>query len=425
MSIRPSVFNARNGIRATPMPRDLTLQNIDVTGVGRVRGKDISTESTNYIYVSTYRDFPNPTDKVIHLKDNTVYVLTKSIDLLGCYLQGSANSVILGTTSETSSLISTGLDPSTAIIQSSKTLVLRFITITSDKIFDLDATNQGRQVIEMTGVNLSGSVNIGTIKSYENVICFNGAILNASGLVFDGTIGTLAFDTYFMQGTSDSTLVTLPSTLTLTRRMRINNCTIIATSGQTGLVTSPSVSNEGLIASEVNFTGGGTYISGSEVPPTSNKWVLRLCNGIKNSSQIGIMRMSDNTTATVINTSDTFTKINGITTPTADIQKFSHTNNRLTYVGAFVKTFIITVVATVVSGNNNVIKFGVYYSADNGVEPSSIQSVTTNSGGRAENITLRCAHILEANDYIEIHTANATATTDITIESMYVTVQVI
>ena len=131
--------------------------------------------------------------------------------------------------------------------------------------------------------------------------------------------------------------------------------------------------------------------------------------------------MLNNATATTISASATPTKVLGTTIANAINQKFSHSNNRLTYTGGLLRDFQVSVTTSLTSGNNNVI--GVYVAKNGAIITESEMYGTTSSSGRAESISCQTILEMQENDYIEIWVENNTATQDITVEYMNVIIK--
>jgi hypothetical protein len=375
----------------------------------------------NVIFVTNKADLPNPISGVINLVDNYAYYFTKEVDLLGDRLVGDRNTVILGTSSENCRIKSTGLT-GTAIISSEWSLPMRNIAIEADIAFNLDASANSDQALDWIAINLVDCVSCGTIKSYTNFIMQSSAFLNSGDLTFDGTFGTIAFETTLFEGRATKTSIILPVTLTITRRFRVIYSSFVILSGETGIDASNSMTipNEGYILDTVNFAGGGTYITG--IATTDNKARIENCRGINNSGNIAQYYMNNNATSTTISVSGTYYKVAGTTSPGSYVEKFNlSTINRALYEGSLQGFYKITVVSSVVSGNNKVISLRV---AKNGTTSNSSQgSSTTNSGGRAEGIVAQDVVSLSTNDYIEVFVTNETDTSVVTVEDLNVIIE--
>jgi hypothetical protein len=147
----------------------------------------------NFIFVKSKSDLPTPVGGVINLVDNATYFFLTTVDLLGSSLLCGQNTTILGASSENCRIKSTGLYPLTALINSEWSLPIRNITIEHNVAIDLDATGNANQALDWFGVNFSDCETVGTIKGYNNFIATDCALLNSGTLTFDGTIGTVGF----------------------------------------------------------------------------------------------------------------------------------------------------------------------------------------------------------------------------------------
>ena len=308
----------------------------------------------NFIFVNSKSDLPTASSGIITLGDSITYFFTAIVDLTGDRLVCGLNTVILGASSENCYINSTGLNPSTALITSIYSLPIRHISFTHGQVFNLygDGTTNA---IDWFGINFVDCASVGTIKDYTNFVMGDSAFLNSSGMTFDGSIGTISFANCLFDCSTGGTAITLASTLTVSRRFRIIYSSFVTLSGETSLNVSASatISDERYILDTVNFSGGGTYISG--VTQTSNKTLFTNCVGIANTTTRGFYYMVNNTTDTpigVVNV-NVWKKALGTTTADSNNSKFSHSSNRLTYTGAFNTSFLVTVNTAVRSGSSN------------------------------------------------------------------------
>jgi hypothetical protein len=381
-----------------------------------------NNEQGDTVFVSEVGDFPASVGGVIQLEDSRTYFLTGNIDLMGSRLVGGQNSVILGGSSENCVLSSTGLDSGTALLSSAYSLPCRFFAITHDTAINLDATGNSNQALDWIGVNFLNCATIGTVKNYGNAIFQICAHLNSQGMTFDGSIGTIGFTDCLFNPTASGTALTFPSTLTITRRFRVSYSAFVILSGETGInmSTSATVPVEGYILDTVNFAGGGTYITG--VAFNDNKALFSNVNGVENSASVGQMTMQGNATATTIDTIGVAVKAAGATTLDTDItQKFSHSDNRLTYAGAITRRFKVSVVASVLASNNT--QLGSYIAKNGSILTKSEIYTTADGNNRSENTAVQVITDLAENDYIEFFIENDTSTADVTVEDMSVIVE--
>lgn len=372
--------------------------------------------ATEFIYIFDPEDFPTPVSGVITLSDNATYYIGADIDLKGNRIVGGQDSVIMGFSSENCSLTSTGLGAGVPLFTTEWTTPIRHVTLKDvDTAISIDGTTNPPVALDWTGVNFLNVPNIGTINTADNFIYSKGAFLNSQNLKFSGTVGTVGIDNSIFVGTgSAGNILDILSTCTITRRFRLIYSSVVVFGSTTGINVdaSASIPTEGYILDTINFSGGGTYLGG--VSYTDNKTRFVNCKGIPNTSEIGNYFMSLNATETVISVIDEAVKIAGTTTANTVNQKFSHSNNRLTYTGGLIRDFQISATATLNSGNNNVI--GLYVAKNGTVIPSSEMYATTSSGGRAESIACQTIVELQEGDYIEMFVENSTALTNVTVE---------
>jgi hypothetical protein len=378
------------------------------------------------VFVKDKMDLPPAVNGVITLGENINYFLVGTVDLLGDRLVASNNTVIIGGSSENCFLKSTGLDANTALITSNYSLPMRNLAITHGTAVNLDATGNSTAALDWFGVNFvncnssGGGLGVGTIKSYSNFIMSDCALLNSSGMVFDGTIGTVGMVNCLLSGVASQTTVSFLSTLTITRRIRIIYTSFVAFGGATALNLNANaiVPIEAYILDTVNFSGGAIYTAG--VDYTSNKSFFSNCKGIVNSSAIAQMHFNNNATVTTVTAANTFVKVAGTTIANSINQKFTHTGNRLTYSGGINRSFKIGAVVSVTANNGQVISVRI---AKNGVTLSDSEAqATISANGRFEN--LKCQVIIEmtTNDFIEVFVSNS-GVTNITAQELNVIIE--
>lgn len=377
--------------------------------------------SGGLIMVSSLSDLPDAVNDVITLEPNVNYFITTSIDLNGARLVGSSNTTIIGGSSETSVITSTGLNASTALFTTQYTTPIRHISF-KDVGTALSIDGQTTSALDWTGVNFVNIPNIGIVQNADNFIFTKGAFLNSKGLTFTGTIGTIAISDSLLSG--DGTLgniVEVDSLAVITRRFRIIYSSIIAFGSTVGLnvSTSADIINQSYILDTVNFGGNGTYLQG--IQADNNKALFTNVSNIDNSADICQYSMRNNAVATNVTTAGAVYKILGTTTNSSVTQKFTHTNNRATYVGALNRFFKVSATLSVISGNNNLI--GIYIAKNGSVLPDSEVYITTNASGNAEGASVQVLTQLIENDFIEIWVENDSSTSNITVSFLNVIIE--
>lgn len=368
------------------------------------------------IFVSTPEDFPTAVNGVITLSDNITYFITTTVDLLGSRLVCGLNTTIIGGSSENCRLKSTGLV--SALITSNYSLPIRNITIEAALALNLDGDGT-TTALDWFGVNFTDCAVIGTVKDYSNFVMSDCAFLNSGGMTLDGTIGSIAFSSSLFDCNASNTAFIIPATLNVTRRFRIIYSSFIVLSGETGINVdaSATISDERYILDTVNFAGGGTYLSG--VNQTSNKALFINCVGITNSAVNGQLYMQGNATATTIGVQNTFVKVAGTTTASADNSKYlMPQNNRLTNDATITRKYLIQCILSFNGTSADVYQFGFYDSKLGTIRTPSKTKATANAAGRAENVSFCCVVSHTAGDYLEIHVTNTSAARNCTVDAI-------
>lgn len=377
------------------------------------------------IFVNTLSDLPEPSAGVITLPANATFFFVATVDLLGARLLCGQNTTLLGTSSENARIKSTGLTGA-PLITSAWTLPIRNITIEADVALELDATGNADQALDWFGVNFTNCPTVGSITSYGNVIWTDCALLNSANLTFDGTINTVGINSSLMTGLAGQSTVIVPATCTIARRFRIIYSAISTPATGVGIdfSSSATVPAEGYILDTCSFSGAGAYLTG--VTSASEKALFVNNSGITNTSANGQMYMHGNATATTVAATNTYYKVAGATTAGPDNSKFTHTNNRMTYSGAIKRRFLVVSTLSFVAGTNDVCRFGYFDSAGGAVRVGSTILVTANivSGlsGRAESVTMQDVISMESGQYIEVHAMNTSASANIRVSDMNVTI---
>jgi len=386
--------------------------------------EDVNTIPTNFVFVSSLSDLPTPIAGVITLLANYTYYITAEIDLTGNRLVGSANTTILGASSENSILKSTGLSIGIPLFSSIYTTPIRNICIKDvDTALNIDGTSNPNPVaLDWNGVNFVNIPNIGTIKNPANFIFDKGSFINSKGLKFDGTINTVALNNSLFSGDGlAGNIIEILGTCVILRRFRVIYSSIVAFGSTVAINVdvAATIPVESYILDTVNFSGGGTYLSG--VPVSDNKTNFIKCKGIQNTAEISLYYMHANATATVIAATNTPVKVSGATTSSAITQKFTNTDNRATYNGSLVRLFKVSASLSLQSGNNKTI--GCYISKNGIISNDSEVYVNTDGVGKAESMHVQTLLELSENDYVEVWIENASSITDITVTDLNLIIQ--
>lgn len=374
-----------------------------------------------YVVVNTKADLPEAVSGVVTLEDDALYLLTGIIDMEGDRIVCGSNNTLVGGSANTCGLLFSGGGSDTWITGTSS-LSLRYLQLIAETgtLFDLD--NGGTDVLLWTGIRIINTPTIGTIQNYQNVVWKDQIIFNSANLTLDGTFASFVAETALFDGRSGQTTIIVPSTATFTRRFRMLYTAFQVDSGETGInfSTSATIPDESYILDNVSFAGAGTYLSG--LTHTSNKALFFNCVGITNSNAVTQFYMTANATTTTIGSSGTFVKVAGTTTEVSAVtQKFDNaTSNRAEYTGAFPGSFLVTVFASMTSGNNQDLRMRVAVNGTTLAESTS--RFQTSGSGAASNIGAQAMVSLTSNDYVEIFVANDTAANNITVTDLNVTI---
>lgn len=396
----------------------LSLTRLD----GTILNTSIENFTDNILFINSLSDLPSPSASVIMLESGKSYYITDDIDLLGNRLETSGICNILGASSETSYITSTGLTAGVPLLTSRFTIPVKNITFrdVDTAIYIDDNSGAGAPLaIDWLGVNFLNVPNVGEIGKVDNFIFQVGSLLNSNGLRFTGEIGTIAIESSLLRGNgATGSIIEISSTANITRRFRIIYSSIIAFGSTIGIDFSPtaSVSTEAYILDTINFAGGGTFIDGVLV--NSNKTLFINCVGISNTSINGQLFMKDNATATIISNTTDFVKAAGTTLPGSDNEKYTATDNRLTNDAVIQRKYLVQASLSFDAGNNNECEFGFYDSVLDDINISSISKSTANAGGKAENVHLMCVVKHNIGDYIEVWGRNTSSTQNITVSEL-------
>lgn len=372
------------------------------------------------IFINEKDDFPAPVGGVITLLADKIYYLTTDIDLTGDRLVVSSNTAIIGGSFNVSKIRSTGLAAGSALISGSGGLTMRDVELEHDLLFDLDGAGNSES-LNWINVNLVNSPNLGTLANFSNFIGLNVGIINSENLTFDGVFNTIGFSDTLFVATDGGIVLNFPSTLTISRRMRITYSSFVIPNGGTGINFDDSVSipNDNYILDTVNFSGSGTYTTGVSFDDNRANW--HRCVGITNSNTIGIAYAKNQDTETIISTVNTPVKATITTTPAVQNQRFTHENNRLTYVGTITQPFEMTAVMSFISSNNR--KIGALFAKNGTVIPESEFYAFTDGGGRSVNDSLHWVEVLEEGDYIELWIENESNTNNVTLTDLMMVIK--
>lgn len=373
-----------------------------------------------FVYVKSLSDLPAPVAGVITLTPYNTYTIIGNVDLQGNRLVG-VNVAIQGTSATVNSLTSTGLIAGQYLFAGSGNVKIEDVTFLGN------GTNNGIFFNEATGSLL---VELSVFSNFAKgllIVNATNALINRcntvnSDIEISGTIGFSSFrETVITQTEAGHIGLNILASTVVQGRLIISDCAFSVFAGNTGLNTSTSVTfnDESMQVRVCRFSGAGTRVAG--ILQDNNKAIFSDNIGISNTAVNGQMYMNGNTTATTITTANTFIKVAGTTTPSADNAKYTHSNNRLTNNASIERKYLIQCNLSFTAGNANVCTFGFFDSKLGSVRLPSRTKGTANSSGNAENISFMCVVTHSAGNYIEIHVSNATVA-NVTVSDMNVTI---
>lgn len=373
-------------------------------------------------------DLPTPVGNVITLEDYATYRFVGDVDLQGNRLVCGTNNVLLGNSSENSTLTSTGL-VAQPLITATTTMPMRFLAIKDvDIAVNMSDSGDG---LDWMAVNFVNCGEVGTIANYSNFIMESCALLDCGPLRFDGSIGTIGFDGCLFVAKAGTTAIVVEDTAIVTRRFRMLNSSMVIAPGCTGIDFSAlaTVPDEAYILDLVNFSGGGTYQAGRDYTDASAHFDD--VRGIVNTAILGNMYIAANALATTNPGIGQHAQVAASASAlVAASQKFEHdaVNHALEYTGAYGRLCNIQLALTLTGPTNNTVGAyiavapgGVFTPATNDIEWSEVY--TTASGTRPDSLTLFAAVYLEPGDKVYAIVENASGTGNITVTYMHLLIR--
>lgn len=375
----------------------------------------LASKRNNSVLVKSASDLPAAVAGVITLVAGVEYeingtiVLTDKINLNGCTIKGddSAND----------KLVYTG---ASEMFTGNKTGNIRYLSITASagSVFNIDAGGTAQNMIIQncyfvgcnsigTIANVGGTVFIATVAYFyntngitfqddHNVVINNSLWDESNHNVYEKFIGTFSV----IQILGGDRLATAANTAT-------------------GLHISGITSLDAGSVKVVMFVGDGTYVSGS----FTNPWEVEATGLNTEKDEVAGGNMYITTAIqTVIGTVGVPVKVLGTTTSASLFRMTSPSDNRLTYTGSKTRSFQVMCSLTAIQPSTN--KYFSFYIAKNGVIlPESRQEVKLVNNTDQGPVTLSCRVSLAPNDYIEVWVENETSNTNMTVQTMNLSIQ--
>lgn len=369
----------------------------------------------NYVLVKSAADLPAPVAGVITLVTGIEYeingtiTLSSSINLNGCTMKGddSAND----------KLVYTG---SGALFTGNKTGNIRYLTLTaaSGSVFNIDAQGTAQNMLVQNCFFL-GSSSVGTIAGVGGTVFFatDAYFVNTNGITFQNDNNVVLNNTLW-DASNSNTYERFVGTFNVIQLLGGDRLTTSANSAKALDISGITSLNAGS-AKVIMFVGTGTYVVGT----FTNAWEVEASglNTQKDDVAGGNMYMTvpAATTFAAINTP---VKVQGTTTSAGLFRVTNPANNRLTYSGSKTRAFFVSAAMSISQPNSN--RFFSFYIAKNGVIiPESRQDIKVVNSTDQVALPISCRVTMAPGDYIEVWVANQTATTDVTVQTLNLSIQ--
>ncbi|MFN3445403.1 MAG: hypothetical protein ACK44D_06665 [Bacteroidia bacterium] len=355
----------------------------------------------NLVHVYSTSDLPTPSGGAITLDATKMYVFTgiinispNFINLNGANLRGNdpSRDGVMSSVSGgilRSSNVSVFMENFAVIPLSAGTKAYDFTDATGTKFCNIFS---GCSVVEI----VTPSLGVGQISGFNATTIENNYWNCKDGIKLTGTVGKFCLAYTFITNLSSGAGVEFLAGLTINDIDLSNNYFIYT--GQTGVKLNLGATiDRGRMTTNM-FRGVTTTISGfNSYTPA---WEMRQNTGIPNTRALGSLFMTNNATTTNLTNVSTFYKIAGATTG-GTLQRFSTSNNRLTYSGLESITGKILVIVGAKSSSNNS-DFTIAIAKNGTVVNTSTGSMAAVNNNQSFQIILSTEVDLLTNDYIEV-----------------------
>jgi len=375
----------------------------------------LSTARDNYVRVRSAADLPAPAAGVITLTAGVEYeingtiTLTNSINLNGCTIKGEDSS--------NDKLVYTG---GGSLFTGNKTGNIRFLTIStpSGSAFNIDALATAQNLVVQNCFFL-GCNSIGTIAGVGGTVFFATVayFVNTNGITFQDDNNVVMNNTLW-DASNFNIYERFVGTFNVIQILGGDRLTTSANSA-TALHISGITSLNAGSAKVIMFVGTGTYVTGT----FTNAWEVE-ANGVstqKDDVAGGNMYVTT-PVATTFAATNTPVKVLGTTTSAGLFRMTSPANNRLTYSGSKTRSFYVSGAMSITQPNSN--RYFSFYIAKNGVIiPESRQDIKVVNSTDQVSLPISCRVSMAPGDYIEVWVANQTATSNVTVETLNLSIQ--
>lgn len=373
--------------------------------------------SNKVVFVRQLSDLPAAVSGTVTLAANTTYVVSGTISLgTNVIVMGNGTS-LKGTNQAIDVLSYTGSGNMITISDVSGDISTLTLSCPSGTVFNADCST-GLCNYLIQGVVIASAKTLGTLQGFYNFVIQNSIISSTttSGFSFGTTHSTGNFAVINSEFVSNAGTLFAFSTATVSF-VTIHGNIFYCTGGQTIFSGTPTVNNK-INVIDNSFTGGGTYTSQNIVP--SNIYCQFISNiGVDPSEAVGECYLVANTTSTTITVQGTFYKASGTTTA-GTLERFTHTNNRLTYTGLETVKLLVTSAASVTSVSNNETLGTKLAKNGNVINASEAESRQTTANQSVSCISKSIVQF-STGDYVELFVTNKTSTGAVTVEYLNLT----
>jgi hypothetical protein len=364
----------------------------------------------NFVRVRSAADLPAPVSGVITLVSGITYeingtiTLSNSINLNGCTVRGMD--------SGNDKLVYTGTG---SLFTGNKAGNISYVTLTaaSGSIFGIDAAGTPQNMLVQNCFFL-GCSSVGTIAGVGGTVFMQSVayFYNTNGITFQNDNNVVLNNTLW-DASNSNVYEGFVGTFNVIQILGGDRLTTSANSATALHISGITSINAGSVK-VVMFVGTGTYVTGT----FTNPWEVE-ASGVKTQKDevAGGNMYITTPVATTFTAAGTPKKAAG-TTAAVDLYRVTHpVNNRLAYTGSKTRSFHIIAALSVSQNNNN--RYFSFYLAKNGVViPESRQDIKIINSTDQVSLTISSRVTLAPNDYIEVWVENQTATTDVTLQTL-------
>ena len=373
----------------------------------------------NVVEINDLDDLPTPISGVISLVDGYTYRINKNLlDLAGNRISAD-NAVVnlYGNSSETSYLTSTGLGVGVPLITSNTTIKLGNLTI-QDVDTGISLNKNTVMALDWVGVNFLNIPNLWNIVDFDNMILNMCTISNCNNGKFTGEFGTFAITESPLIGNGSlGSVLDFESTVVCTRRIRIEQCPIVAFGSTNGVTVDNGITlgTDQFILRTNNFSGGGTYLGGIDY--TDVRTNFKNNKGIFNTYKGGLMKLT--TQAQTVLTVNVWSDVAGTFTISKNQHTDSPLNGHIRALDNDTVDYKLTSRFVFDGSPNDVLELraSIWRNATSTFEPQDIftESITNSQGGN-DYAEFNCFDdfMLNENDYVKYEIRNITDNSNVT-----------